>query len=183
MLFEKRSGNARFRSVKMVVKAGQEQAAKVEALVGPAVEALGYDIVRVMIAGGQAVMLQVMAERRDGKGMTVDDCAEISRTISALLEVEDPIDGPYRLEVSSPGIDRPLVKERDFVRFAGHKARIECEAPIDGRKRFVGVLKGVAGGTVTVILDDGGEAEIPLSAIVRAKLVLTDALLAAHQEQ
>lgn len=161
---------------------GQEQAAKVEALIAPAVEAMGYEVVRVMIAGGQSVTLQVMAERHDGKAMTVDDCADISRTVSALLEVDDPIDGPYRLEVSSPGIDRPLTKARDFERFAGFRARIESGEPIDGRRRFVGTLKGVRDETaVVVILDGGEEAAIPLGSIVRAKLVLTDELLAAHK--
>lgn len=164
----------------MVVK-GQEQAAKVETLVTPAVEAMGYEVVRVMIAGGQSVILQVMAERHDGKAMTVDDCADISRTVSALLEVDDPIDGPYRLEVSSPGIDRPLTKARDFERFAGFRARVESGEAIDGRRRFVGTLKGVREGAAVVVLDDGGEAAIPLDAIVRAKLVLTDELLAAHK--
>lgn len=164
----------------MAVK-GQEQAAKVEALIAPTVEAMGYELVRVMIAGGQSVTLQIMAERRDGANMQVDDCAEISRTVSALLEVEDPITGPYRLEVSSPGIDRPLVKARDFERFAGHKARIESDGPINGRRRFIGVLKGVTDDKVMVILDGGEEAAVPVSSIARAKLVLTDELLAAHK--
>jgi len=166
----------------MVVK-GQEQAAQVETLITPTIEAMGYEVVRVMIAGGQAVTLQVMAERHDGKAMTVDDCAEISRTVSALLEVEDPITGPYRLEVSSPGIDRPLVKQRDFERFAGFKARVEAGEMIDGRRRFIGTLKGVQDGKVAMTLDGGGEAAVPLVSIVRAKLVLTDELLAAHQGQ
>ena len=164
----------------MVVK-GQEQAVKVEALISPAIEAMGYEVVRVMIAGGQAVTLQVMAERHDGKAMTVDDCADISRTVSAILEVDDPIDGPYRLEVSSPGIDRPLVKARDFARFAGFKARIESGEMIDGRRRFVGTLKGVKDEAVMVVLEGGEEAAIPIASIVRAKLVLTDELLAAHK--
>lgn len=166
----------------MVVK-GQEQAAKVEAMIAPAIEAMGYEVVRVMVSGGQSVTLQVMAERHDGKMMTVEDCADISRTVSALLEVEDPITGPYRLEVSSPGIDRPLTKARDFERFAGHRARIEAGEMIDGRRRFIGALKGVKDEAVVVILDGGEEAAVPLASIVRAKLVLTDALLAAHKGQ
>jgi ribosome maturation factor RimP len=160
---------------------GQEQAGKVETLISPAIEAMGYEVVRVMVAGGQSVTLQVMAERPDGKAMTVDDCAEISRTVSAILEVEDPITGPYRLEVSSPGIDRPLTKARDFARFAGFKARIESGEMIDGRRRFVGTLKGVQDEKVVVVLDGGEQAEVPLGSIVRAKLVLTDELLAAHK--
>lgn len=164
----------------MAIK-GQEQAAKVEAMIAPVIEAMGYELVRVQIAGGQSVTLQVMAERPDGKAMTVDDCADISRTVSALLEVEDPITGPYRLEVSSPGIDRPLVKVRDFERFAGNRVRIEAGEMIDGRRRFIGALKGVRGETVVVVLDGGEEAAVPLDLIVRAKLVLTDELLAAHK--
>jgi ribosome maturation factor RimP len=164
----------------MVVQ-GQEQAVKVEAMITPTIEAMGYEVVRVMIAGGQSVLLQVMAERHDGKAMTVEDCAEISRTISALLEVEDPITGPYRLEVSSPGIDRPLTKARDFERFAGHRVRVEAGEVIDGRRRFIGMLKGVQGDKAVVVLDGGEEAAVPLASIVRAKLVLTDELLAAHK--
>lgn len=164
----------------MAVK-GQEQATKVEAMIAPTIEAMGYELVRVLIAGGQSVTLQVMAERPDGKAMTVDDCADISRAVSALLEVEDPITGPYRLEVSSPGIDRPLVKARDFDRFAGHRVRIEAGEAIDGRRRFIGALKGVRGETVVVVLDGGEEAAVPFDSIVRAKLVLTDELLAAHK--
>jgi ribosome maturation factor RimP len=164
----------------MVVQ-GQEQAVKVEAMITPTIEAMGYEVVRVMIAGGQSVLLQVMAERHDGKAMTVEDCAEISRTVSALLEVEDPITGPYRLEVSSPGIDRPLTKARDFERFAGHRVRVEAGEVIDGRRRFIGMLKGVQGDKAVVVLDGGEEAAVPLASIVRAKLVLTDELLAAHK--
>jgi len=158
-----------------------EQAAKVEAIIAPAIEAMGYELVRVLIAGGQSVTLQVMAERPDGKAMTVEDCAAISRTVSTLLEVDDPITGPYRLEVSSPGIDRPLVKARDFDRFAGHRVRIEASEMIDGRRRFIGALKGVRGEMVVVVLDGGEEAAVPFDSIVRAKLVLTDELLAAHK--
>jgi ribosome maturation factor RimP len=164
----------------MVVK-GQEQAVTVEAMITPTIEAMGYEVVRVMIAGGQSVLLQVMAERHDGKAMTVEDCAEISRTVSALLEVEDPITGPYRLEVSSPGIDRPLTKARDFERFAGHRVRVEAGEAIEGRRRFIGMLKGVQEGSAVVVLDGGEEAAVPLGSIVRAKLVLTDELLAAHK--
>lgn len=160
---------------------GQEQAAKIQARIEPAIEAMGYDVVRVMVAGGQSVTLQVMAERHDGKAMTVEDCADISRTISTLLEVDDPITGPYRLEVSSPGVDRPLVKARDFDRFAGHRVRIEAGEMIDGRRRFIGALKGVREEMVVVVLDGGEEAAVPLHSIVRAKLVLTDELLAAHK--
>ena len=153
----------------MVVK-GQEQAVKVEAMITPTIEAMGYDVVRVMIAGGQSVMLQVMAERHDGKAMTVEDCAEISRTVSALLEVEDPITGPYRLEVSSPGIDRPLTKARDFERFAGSTAKIKLAVPLAGRRNFTGVLSGMQDGRVKVQVD-GEIFELDFEHIERARLV------------
>jgi len=105
---------------------------RIEEIVGPSVAAMGYEIVRVELGGDRDRVLQIMAERADGAAMTVEDCAEISRTVSALLDVEDPISGAYTLEVSSPGIDRPLVKARDFERFAGFEARIETAAPIEG---------------------------------------------------
>jgi len=140
---------------------------------------MGYEIVRVHLSGGQRPVLQVMAERADGAPMTVDDCADISRTVSALLDVEDPIQGAYSLEVSSPGIDRPLTRLKDFERYAGFEARVETRGPIDGRRRFRGVLKGVAGETVRLEVE-GGLAELPFDGILRAKLVLTDALIAAN---
>ena len=140
---------------------------------------MGYEVVRVQLSGGRRPVLQVMAERTDGAPMTVDDCADISRTVSALLDVEDPIAGAYHLEVSSPGIDRPLTRLKDFERFAGHEARIETRALIDGRRRFKGVLRGVAGEVVRMETEDGAVTELPFAGILRAKLVLTDALIAA----
>ena len=120
-----------------------------------------------------------MADRTDGAPMTVDDCAEISQTVSALLDVADPIAGTYVLEVSSPGIDRPLTRLKDFERFAGFEARIETKAMIDGRRRFRGILKGIAEARVRVDVE-GGLVELPFDGILRAKLVLNDALLAAR---
>ena len=143
---------------------------------------MGYELVRVMLRGRQRPTLEVMAERADRAAMTVDDCVEISRAVSALLDVEDPLPGSYVLEVTSPGIDRPLVRPDDFVRFAGLEARVETAEPIDGRRRFKGRLLGVeeADGTVRIeTADGGGVAAIPLAAIKRAKLVLTDELIAA----
>ncbi len=140
---------------------------------------MGYEIVRVQLSGGRRPVLQIMAERVDGAPMTVDDCADISRTVSALLDVEDPISGAYHLEVSSPGIDRPLTRLKDFERYAGFEARIETKALIDGRRRFKGVLKGTAGETVRVEIEGGALAELPFGGILRAKLVLSDALIAA----
>lgn len=146
-------------------------------IIEPSLAAMGYSLVRVMATGGGRPTLQVMAERRDEAPMTVEDCAEISRSISALLDVADPIAGAYTLEVSSPGIDRPLVRPEDYDRFAGWEAKIELNAPQDGRKRFKGRLLGRAGEDVRLAGEDG-EVHLPLSAIARARLVLTDDLLA-----
>jgi ribosome maturation factor RimP len=151
-------------------------------MIAPSLEAMGYRLVRVAFTGGRRPTLQIMAERRDDAAMSVDDCADISRTVSALLDVADPIPVAYALEVSSPGIDRPLIERDDFVRYAGHEAKIEMANLIDGRKRFRGRLLGVADDAVRVALADR-EAALPLADIVRAKLVLTDELLAAARKQ
>lgn len=151
---------------------------QIEDLIVPSLRDLGYELVRVMLRGRERPTLEVMAERLDRAPMTVDDCAEISRAVSALLDVEDPLPGSYVLEVTSPGLDRPLVKPDDYVRFAGLEARIETVAPIDGRRRFKGRLAGLEGDAVR--LDAGGTpVALPLSAIRKAKLVLTDELIAA----
>ena len=146
----------------------------------PALEAMGYDLVRVQLSGGQRPTLQIMAERRDGEAMTVEDCARISRDVSALLDVADPIPTAYTLEVSSPGIDRPLVREADYARFAGFVARVETDQPVDGRRRFQGRLVGLEDGTV-VIRTETDTFRVPYPRIQRAKLVLTDDLIAATQ--
>ncbi len=144
----------------------------------PSLEALGYTLVLVRLTdAGRRKTLSVMAERRDGRPMGVDDCTEISRTASALLDVEDPIAGPYDLEVSSPGLDRPLTKLSDFERFAGHEAKCETLLPLDGRRRFRGVLQGVDKDNILLAMPEG-KARIPFSAIRTAKLVLTDELAA-----
>ncbi len=148
---------------------------RIGALIEPSLESLGYALVRVRLKGET---LQVMAERGDGGAMTVDACAEVSRAVSAILDVDDPIKDSYVLEVSSPGIDRPLVREADFERFKGHQARIEAARPVDGRKRFRGRLLGLEQGHVRIAIADG-EAEIPFEDIIAAKLVLTDELIAA----
>jgi len=155
---------------------------RIETLIQPTVEAMGFDLVRVQIGGRQRVRLQVMAERIDRRSMTVDDCAGLSRALSALLDVEDPIRGTYTLEVSSPGIDRPLVRLADFDRFAGFEARVELGRPIEGRRRFRGRLLGTVGDTVRIRVDDGTDVDLPHADIQRAKLVLTDDLLAASGE-
>ncbi|PWC31622.1 ribosome maturation factor RimP [Azospirillum sp. TSO22-1] len=155
---------------------------RIEQIITPSVEALGYEIVRVLLLGGQRPTLQIMAERTDGDPMTVEDCADISRSVSALLDVEDPIAGAYTLEVSSPGLDRPLTRLKDFERFAGFTAKLETRLAIDGRKRFKGTLKGVEG--EEIVLDaEGGLARVAFDNVLRAKLVITDELLRAADGQ
>ena len=153
---------------------------QIAGIIEPSLDAMGYRLVRVAVLGAGRTTLQIMAERRDDASMTVDDCADISRSVSALLDIADPIASAYTLEVSSPGIDRPLVRPEDYDRFAGFEARIEVSRPISGRKRFRGRLLGRSGDTVRLIAE-AGEVEVPLSAIARAKLVLTDDLLALAQ--
>ncbi len=145
----------------------------------PSLKAMGYDLVRVQLMGARTAVLQIMADRIDGETMTVEDCAAISRHVSALLDVEDPISGAYDLEVSSPGIDRPLVKLADFERFAGFEAKVETTAPIDGRRRFRGKVTGVQDNEIEMTLLDGAEVRVPYERIEKAKLVMTDELIAA----
>jgi ribosome maturation factor RimP len=151
---------------------------RIESLISPTMESMGYGLVRVRLFGQQRLRLQVMIERLDEAPLDVDDCAEASRAISAVLDVDDPIVGSYTLEVSSPGIDRPLVRLADFTRFAGFAAKIELDAPIDGRRRFAGRLAGVNEDAVKLTTETG-EVALPYERIAKAKLVLTDDLLAA----
>jgi ribosome maturation factor RimP len=146
----------------------------------PSLEAMGYRLVRVVITSGRRPTLQVMAERLDEGGMTVEDCAQISHSVSAILDVVDPIAGAYMLEISSPGIDRPLVRAEDYDRFSGFEARIELTRPIDGRKRFRGRLLGTLAASVRLATETG-EVRLPLSDVARAKLVLTDDLVDASR--
>ncbi len=145
-------------------------------IVAPTVEGLGFELVRLRLMGGRRAVLQIMAERPDG-GIEVDDCARISRAVSAVLDVEDPISGEYTLEVSSPGIDRPLTRLKDFERWEGYEARIETEEAIDGRRRFKGELTGVQDGEVLIEIPEG-TIGLAFEMIADAKLVLTDALVA-----
>ena len=155
---------------------------RIHALIEPTIVDMGYDLVRVQLSGETRMQLQVMAERSDGTGMGVEDCSKLSRAISAILDVEDPIRASFVLEVSSPGIDRPLVKLADFERFDGFEARIETVRPIEDRRRFKGLLKGVADEMVSISTEDGDVA-IPFADISRAKLLLSDELLAAAAEK
>jgi ribosome maturation factor RimP len=151
-------------------------------LIEPTLCDMGYELVRVLLHGGQRPTLQIMAERADRAPMTVEHCAEISRAVSALLDVADPIAGAYRLEVTSPGLDRPLTRRADFDRFRGFEARVETELPIEGRRRFRGRLLGVVDDQLRLQLAEG-ERAIPCAGIKKAKLVVTDEVLAAAAEQ
>ena len=157
-----------------------DQAALVGKLVEPALNAQGYDLVRVKLGGGDDLRLQIMAERADRAEMTVEDCAAISRNISSLLDAEDPIPEAYTLEVSSPGIDRPLVRMEDYDRFSGFDARVESRVAVVDRKKFSGILRGTEGGEILIDVD-GEIYEVPFADIHRAKLILTDELIAASQ--
>ncbi|HEY6754983.1 MAG TPA: ribosome maturation factor RimP [Pseudolabrys sp.] len=157
--------------------------ARVAAIVEPVIEQLGYRLVRVRVSGAEGCTVQIMAERPDGT-MSVEDCEAVSRALSPVLDVADPIDRTYRLEISSPGIDRPLVRKSDFERYAGHVAKIETALPIQGRKRFRGLLIGTEGEAARIRRDDaveGEEAEVllPIDEMSEAKLVLTDELVTA----
>ncbi len=151
-------------------------------LVIPILDALGYDLVRVKMSQVGRPTLQIMAERRDGAGTTIDDCAKISRAVSTLLDVESPLPGNYMLEISSPGIDRPLVRPGDFARFAGREVKITTRNPIEGRKRFRGRLLGMSECGVCIAVD-GGQKEIPLDNIAGAKLALPDEPAATAKKQ
>ncbi len=160
-------------------------AARIAALAGPVIEDLGFRLVRVKMSGTGGVTLQIMADRPSG-GMTVDDCALISRRLSPLLDAHDPIAGGYHLEVSTPGIDRPLVRPSDFIDWAGHEAKIELREMIGGRRRFRGILDGYENGEARLVMEVEGYGEpqvigLPVALIGEAKLVLTDRLLKMAQ--
>jgi ribosome maturation factor RimP len=156
-------------------------AARVATIAEPVLADLGYRLVRVRISGLSGCTVQVMAERPDGT-MAIEDCEAVSRALSPVLDVADPVDRAYRLEISSPGIDRPLVRRSDFDRYAGHLAKIEMEVPVGGRKRFRGTLVGTDGEAARVRCDDlpaeAAEVMLPIADMAEARLVLTDALVA-----
>jgi ribosome maturation factor RimP len=157
-------------------------AARVAAVVEPVVEQLGYRLVRVRVTGQNGCTVQIMAERPDGS-MSIEDCEAVSRAVSPALDVEEPVSAAYHLELSSPGIDRPLVRAGDFAAHAGHEARIEMAVPAAGRKRFRGLLRGVEGGLALLELTDAPEGaerlvRLTIADMAEARLVLTDALIA-----
>jgi ribosome maturation factor RimP len=144
-------------------------------IITPVIEGLGYELVRVRLMGGKSKTVQVMAERPEG-GIEVDDCAQISTAVSAVLDVEDPIEDAYTLEVSSPGIDRPLTRLKDFDTWEGYEAKLETGEMIDGRRRFKGVLAGTEGDEVLVNVEEG-TIGLKFDWLSDAKLVLTDDLI------
>ena len=156
-------------------------AARVAGIVGPVLQGLGFRLVRVKISGREGVTLQIMAERPDGS-FGIDECEAASRAISPVLDVEDPISGAYSLEMSSPGIDRPLVRLSDFERWAGHDVKVEMAVPLEGRKRFRGILAGTRGGEALIRLPDApagtpDTVALPIADIGEARLVMTEALI------
>lgn len=151
------------------------------ALIAPIAQREGFDLVRVRLTGAAHKTLQIMAERPDGS-MNVDDCAQLSRAVSEMLDVEDPIAEDYDLEVSSPGIDRPLTRPKDFAQYAGHKAKIELVSPdAQGRRRYTVTIEAADATTVTLALTPTESLTVPFTAIGDAKLVMTDRLIAEAQ--
>src|SRR5580698_1009891 len=162
---------------RLVIEPGR--AARVAAIAGPVLAELGYRLVRVRISGFAGCTVQIMAERPDG-AMAIEDCEATSRALSPVLDASDPIEGAYRLEISSPGNDRPLVRRSDFDRYAGHVAHVEMTAPIDGRRRFRGQLLGTDGDNARIRIadaDGGTDVLLPINDMSEARLLLTDALI------
>lgn len=156
-------------------------AARVAVIAEPVIGGLGFRLVRVRITGTEGCTVQIMAERSDGT-LTIEDCEELSRALSPVLDVADPVDRAYRLEISSPGMDRPLVRKSDFERYAGHVVKIEMAVPAEGRKRFRGILMGLEADAARLHRDDAKPGEnadvvLPIEDMAEAKLVLTDALI------
>jgi len=156
--------------------------AKIAEMIAPTLADMGYELVRVAVLGRETPTVQIMADRADGSLITVEDCEQISHAVGAVLDVDDPIPGAWTLEVSSAGIDRPLTRPKDWNRFAGHLARAELAVPIEGRRRFVGIVLGAEDGIARMRLDDGSEAALPLAEMRKARLVLTDALIEATMQ-
>ena len=154
--------------------------AELTRIIEPEAEAEGLSLVRVAMIGGKSdLTLQVMAERPDTRQLTLQDCERLSRRLSDVLDAADPIHEAYRLEVSSPGIDRPLTRAQDFADWAGHEARLSLAEKVGGRRQLAGTLKGLDGDDVLIDLPGAGETRVPRASLHSAKLVLTDRLIAA----
>lgn len=153
--------------------------ARIAGAIAPSLLDMGYELVRVLVLGRERPTVQIMADRADGTQISVDDCERITHAVSALLDVDDPLPGAWTLEVSSAGIDRPLTRLKDWVRFAGHQARVEMLMPHEGRRRFTGIIVGADEAAARLRLEDGSEVALVMADIRRAKLLLTDELIAA----
>ncbi|MBC7433213.1 MAG: ribosome maturation factor RimP [Rubritepida sp.] len=153
--------------------------ARIADAIAPSIESMGYELVRVQVSGKVKPVVQIMADRADGALFTVRDCEAISHQVSAVLDVDDPIKSEWNLEVSSPGIDRPLTRTKDYLRYLGHLAIVEMSIPVEGRRRFRGLLLGADPAEIRIKTDEGPEATLARGNIRRAKLVLTDELIAA----
>ena len=154
-----------------------------QSLIEPIVEGLGYELIRILSMGIKGATLQIMIDRKDGKNIVVEDCAKVSRAISEVMDEEDPISDEYNLEVSSPGLDRPLTKIAHFDRFLGQVVKFDTTEDVLERRRFKGIVKEIKENEVLVFEMDGKEYEIPSNLITKAKLVLTDELLAQYEEE
>ena len=167
----------------LIAKTAMER--RLAEIVTPAIEDLGFELVRIRLMSGKTRTLQIMADRPEG-GIEVEDCAKISTAVSAILDVEDPIEDNYILEVSSPGIDRPLTRLKDFDMWADYEARVETSELIDGRRRFKGILRGTEGDEILIEIEDGSEAVtigLKFDWLSDAKLILTDDLIAEMLRQ
>jgi ribosome maturation factor RimP len=153
--------------------------AKLAGLVEPTLEHMGFELVRVVVTGRDRPTVQVMVDRADGAAVSIKDCESISRRLGAVIDVDDPMRAAWTLEVSSPGIDRPLTRVKDWTRFAGHLARVEMTVPVNGQKRFSGTVLGADEAAARLRLGDGSEIALPLADIRRARLALTEALIDA----
>ena len=159
--------------------AQSEQEKRILSLIEPQASGLGMEIVRVRLMGGNRPVLQIMTEKAGGAPTDVEDCAKLSRAMSEVLDTEDPITDKYTLEVSTPGIDRPLTRAGDFARWIGHAAKLELIRPLDNQRRFRGLIRGEENGKVQILLDDETELEAGIDELAKASLILTDELIEA----
>ena len=159
-----------------------EQEKRILSLIEPQAAGLNMEIVRIRVMGGNRPILQIMAEKAGGAPTDVEDCASLSRAMSEVLDVDDPITDRYTLEVSTPGIGRPLTRAGDFKRWIGHAAKLELIRPLDNQRRFRGVITGEADGKVQIQLDDETELEAGIDELSKASLILTDELIAAARQ-
>jgi ribosome maturation factor RimP len=157
--------------------------ARIADIVAPSLDSLGYELVRVAIMGRDRPTVQLMIDRADGEPIGIEDCETVSHHIGAVIDVADPMTAAWTLEISSPGIDRPLTRRKDWNRYSGHQARVELEMPDQGRKRLTGVVLGADDTTARLRLDDGSEMGVRLDNVRRAKLLLTEALIAATRSE